>query len=137
MTPSKPTRFLNVDLELLSTTNLQPLLDHLDTATLVLRNSEDNGRQTVWLELDADPADPDEAIGRFASVIESLPDNLRRQWNACDDRCLNIGIQGGYEPHASAFRLSSDTIARLAALAARLEITVYSAEKLIDSAQGG
>jgi hypothetical protein len=122
------TRFLNVNLELVATTDVQPLLAHLEASTIELRNSVDDGNQTVWLELDADPSDPDEAIRGFAALIESLPDHLREQWAGCDDRCLNIGIERGLTPHASAFGISSETLVRIAGLTARLEITVYSPE---------
>ena len=123
------TRFLNVDLELVATTDLQPLLAHLEASTIELRNSVDDGKQTVWLELDADPVDPDHGIRGFAELIESLPDDLRQHWNRCDDRCLNIGIQSEVTPHASGFGITSETLARIAGLAARLEITVYSPER--------
>jgi hypothetical protein len=61
-------------------------------------------------------------------LVESLPSDIRRLWGECEDRCLNVGIQSGVTPHASAFRISTDAIAKLIAMAARLEITVYSAD---------
>lgn len=119
------TRFLNVDLELVATTELKPLLEHLAGATITLRNSSDGEWRIVWLELADDPRDADDAILHFARLIESLPPDARRLWNRCDDRCLNVGIQGGPVPHASAFRISANALGRLAAITARLEVTVY------------
>jgi hypothetical protein len=78
------------------------------------------------MELVGDPKDTDDAILRYAMLVESLPSDIRRLWDECEDRCLNVGIQSGLTPHASAFRISSDAIAKLDAIAARLEITVYS-----------
>jgi hypothetical protein len=80
------------------------------------------------VELDADPKDTDDAIVRYAMLVDSLPSEIRRLWDQCEDRCLNVGIQSGLTPHASAFRISTDAIAKLVAIAARLEITVYSAD---------
>jgi hypothetical protein len=114
-----------VDLELVADTDLAPLVSHLAASTIALRNSLDDGKRTVWLELEADPADSEEALGRFAALIESLRETLRHLWDRCDDRCFNIGIQAGVTPHASAFEVSPATIARLAALAVRLEMTLY------------
>jgi hypothetical protein len=119
------TRFLNVDLELVATIELDPLLDHLQPATITLRDSVDDERRTVWLELSTDPQDTDDAIRRFAALVESLPGDLRGYWDRCEDRCLNVGIQSGFAPHASAFRISVESIAKLASMAARIEITVY------------
>jgi hypothetical protein len=41
---------------------------------------------------------------------------------------VNVGIQAGRTPHATAFRLSPDAVAGLAEIAARLEFTVYGSE---------
>lgn len=128
MPDSEATQFLNVDLELVATFDLTPLLEHFNSATFTLRDSVDDGRRTVWMELAPDPKDTDDAILRYAMLIESLPGNLRRLWDGCEDRCLNVGIQSGLTPHASAFRISQAAITKLVALAARLEITVYSAD---------
>lgn len=120
--------FLNVDLELVASTDVQPLLERLSSDTFVLRDCTEDGRRTVWLELAKDPRDAQDAMLGFVRVIESLQDQPRRAWEECDDRCLNIGIQGTPGPHAAAFRISAATLARTAALGARLEITVYGAE---------
>lgn len=128
MPDSEATRFLNVDLELVATVDLAPLLEHFNPTTFTLRDSVDNGRRTVWMELDPDPKDTDGAILRYAMLVESLPSDIRRLWDECEDRCLNVGIQSGLSPHASAFRISTAALAKLVAIAARLEITVYSVD---------
>ena len=129
MPDSETTRFLNVDLELVATFDLAPLLEYLSQPTFTLRDSVNEGRRTVWMELNADPKDTDDAIRRYAMLVESLPSDIRRLWDECEDRCLNVGIQSGLSPHASAFRISTAALAKLVAIAARLEITVYSAHR--------
>jgi hypothetical protein len=128
MTGSEATRFLNVDLEVVATFDMTPLLEHFNSTTFTLRDSVDDGQRTVWMELAPDPKDTDDAIVRYAILVESLPSDIRRLWDECDDRCLNVGIQSGLSPHASAFQISTDAIAKLVAISARLEITVYSAD---------
>jgi hypothetical protein len=125
---AEPTRFLNVDLELIdsSDVDLDPLLEHLANATFTLRDSVEEGKRTVWLELNHGPEDVDDAITRFADLVESLPSDIRMRWNQCHDRCLNIGIQGGSAPHASAFRIATKSLAKAAAISTRMEITVYA-----------
>jgi hypothetical protein len=125
---AEPTRFLNVDLELIGTPDidLNPLLEHLAAATFTLRDSVEEGKRTVWLELNHGPQDLDEAIARFADLVESLPSDIRTHWDKCHDRCLNIGIQAGPVPHASAFRIASTSLAKAAAISARMEVTVYA-----------
>jgi hypothetical protein len=128
MSDSEAPRFLNVDLELVATFDLAPLLEQFASATFTLRDSVEDGRRTVWLELEVDPKDPDDAIFRYAMLVESLPSHIRRLWDESEDRCLNVGIESGLTPHAGAFPISTEAIAKLAAIAARLEITLYSAD---------
>ncbi len=122
------TRFLNVDLELVAAIELAPLLENLSPTTFALRDSVDDGKRTVWLELGRDPRNLEDAILEFAGLIESLPGSIRALWDGCEDRCVNVGIQGGIAPHASAFQISPAAISKLAAISARLEITVYAAD---------
>lgn len=124
---SDTTEFLNVDLELIATIDVTPLIEHFGPSTFVLRNSVDHDTRTVWLELSPEPPDADDAIRRFAALVESLPGEIRKYWDACDDRCLNIGIQSGFAPHAKAFPISMESIRKLSSIAARIEITVYRA----------
>jgi hypothetical protein len=125
--PEAATRFLNVDLELVSTGALGPLLAALAREAIVLRDRVDGGKQVVWLELGHQPAGIEEAIHDFTRLIEALPPELRRVWDGCEDRCLNVGVQGGLGPHASAFTISASAVAAAAAVSARLEFTVYGA----------
>lgn len=68
------------------------------------------------------------AIQDFMSLVEAPPAELRGSWDAREDRCLNVGVQGGFLPHASVFRISASVMAALAATSTRLEVTVYAAE---------
>lgn len=129
MTPKIPTegvtRFLNVDLELVSTGDIDPLLAHWSDEMVTLRDSTADGRRVVWIELGRDPQDADIGIREFARLVEALPVSLRERWDACADRCFNVGVQGGGDSGATAFRISENTIRALATMSARLELTVY------------
>jgi hypothetical protein len=124
--PSEGTHFLNVDLELVTEGVVDPILDHWSTNVAVLRNSAEEGRRTAWLELKDQYESPEDVIVEFLKLIDALPGQLRAVWDACSDRCFNVGIQAGNESHSSAFRISSGTLGRIAAVSARLELTVYS-----------
>jgi hypothetical protein len=76
--PDSVTRFLNIDLELVATFDLAPLLEYFNQTLFKLRDSVDEGRRTVWMELYADPKDMDDAILRYAMLVESLPKEIRR-----------------------------------------------------------
>jgi hypothetical protein len=123
-----PTRLLNVDLELVGTAELDPLLQRFSVSACVLRDSNESGRRTVWLELEGESFDANGTLVRFAELVAGLPRDMRALWDRCDDRCLNVGIQAGTTPHDAAFRIEAGTVARLAGIAARLEFTVYATE---------
>jgi len=122
------TRFLNVDLELVAAVGLGPLTTHLGENVIVLRDSVDEAIRTVWLELSSEPRDVDDAVRRYVTLIEALPPVLRRLWDECADRCLNVGIQAGRTPHAAAFCVSQFAVAGAARISARFEFTVYGEE---------
>src|SRR4030095_2296377 len=101
--PDSVTRFLNVDLELVATFDLAPLLEYFNAETFTLRDSVAEGRSTAWMHLPPDPKDTNDAILRYSILVESLPSDVRRLWDACEDRRLNVGIQSGFAPRITAF----------------------------------
>jgi len=64
-------------------------------------------------------------VARFVRLVRALSADARRAWNECDDRCLNVGIQAGSAPDAEVFRIAAESVAGIAEIGARLEITVY------------
>ncbi len=121
------TRTLGTELEIVSNGDLTPLLEHLESHVAVIRNSIDDGRHTLWLELDPTEGDVDDAVQRYVRLLEDLPAHLREIWDASSDRCLNTGIQAGWTPHAHPVRLSADSISRAARISIRHQFTVYAA----------
>ena len=122
--PGEETRFLNVDLELVTRGGVDALLAHWGSLVM-LRDSVEDGKRTIWIELEEDQADVDSTLESFLALVESLPASLRRQWDECEDRCFNIGVQAGTTPASVAFRLAPDALRRIAAMQARVEFTVY------------
>src|SRR5689334_22212771 len=125
--PWDETQRLGTELEVVSDDDLTPLLEHLQSHVAVIRNSVDDGRHTLWLELEPTEIDLDDAVQRYAALVEALPAHLRALWDASLDRCLNTGIQSGWTPHAYAVRFSAESISRAARVALRHQSTVYAA----------
>jgi hypothetical protein len=122
------TRFLNIDLELITCGALDLLLAHWSRDVVVLRDSIDGRTRTVWLEAVDDVDDAERSLLALLHLIDGLPADLRLLWDSCDDRCFNIGIQAGMSPHASAFSISTGTLTRVTGVMARLNLTVYAPE---------
>ena len=121
------TRFLNVDLELVTTAEIDALL--AEWADLViLRDSLDDGIRTIWIELgEPDLKDADSTIKEFLTLVESLSPASRKLWDACRDRCFNVGVQAAAGPHHVVFAIASSVLQRVVDVNARVAFTVYGA----------
>lgn len=117
---------LGAELELVARSSLHTLLEHLGGAVNALRNSVEGGVHTLWLELAPSECSLDEAISRYAAIFDALPPEMRAVWDSCTDRCVNVGLQAGFRPHAFSLQASCDAIAKLACLGLRLQITLYA-----------
>jgi hypothetical protein len=120
------TRRLGTELEVVADFDLTPLLEQLGSRVAVIRNSVDSGRHTLWFQHVPTEKDLDDAVRRYAVMIEALPDQVRDLWNNSFDRCLNTGVQGGLHPPSYALELSSSAMALEVRIAARHRFTVYA-----------
>jgi hypothetical protein len=116
------TSFLTVDLDLGAQCDLEELLRHLETAVLVLYRTE----KFLSLELNEPYLSLDETLVKWVEVIERLPSEAKKIWDRCEFRRMNIGIQGGVEPHEAHFTISSKTISSLASVQSEIMLTVYA-----------
>jgi hypothetical protein len=121
------TLFLNVDLELVSSSDLGPLIAAFGRGVIILRDTTERRRRTVWLELARQPRTIDQAFSGYAELASKLPRAARLLWKGCSDRCLNVGIQSGLEP-AAYFEISRAGVAIAATMDARIVVTVYGAD---------
>jgi hypothetical protein len=119
---------LGTELEIVADFDLTPLLERLQPHVEVLRNSVDDGRHTLWVELEPTESDIDDAVERYVGMIEALSPPLRALWDTSTDRCLNTGVQAGWTPHAFPVRLSAGSIARAARISVRHQFTIYAAD---------
>jgi hypothetical protein len=120
------TTFLNVDLDLVSRSNLQPLVSALGRRIFPLYVGRIRRKYEVHLELSRAPKNPDEAIRHFAGLIRSLPNDERKLWDTARIRDFNIGVQAGMRPHAYKLSLSPETIETISILRARIVVILYA-----------
>src|SRR5262245_47171735 len=122
------TTFLNVDLDIISKSRLEPLVAAFGKGVSVLYVGPERSLYGAHLELGGPSfsKSADMAIGALAALVGQLPRKVRRLWNHERVKDFNIGIQGGYKPHSSVFPLNVKTINAVARLGARIVVTVYS-----------
>jgi hypothetical protein len=122
------TTFLNVDLDIYSRSDLQPLVAALSQKTFVLHAARYGRSHSADLELARSPKTANGAIRIFAGLISGLPKRERRLWDMATARDFNIGVQAATQPHSYEIRLAHDTVETVSALKARIVVTVYGAE---------
>jgi hypothetical protein len=115
-------RYLNVDLEVWSRMNLEPLVQAFGAVNL--HHGLISGRWHASFEVEPE-ADAETALAALIQRVRGLDPVARSRWDAAERRESNIGIQAGEGPEAFELPLSSETLAALAQLGGRLVITVY------------
>ena len=126
------TQFLNVDLEIESSEDLQPIVDEFGEDVSVLFHGKlDRGTWLACFEIMTvlpSARDPDGYIGGFCWLVEQLTPEARRLWDNCHSRKFDIGIQGGSSPAGYQTQIRPDSVSRLAKLGGTVVITIYSPE---------
>ena len=78
------------------------------------------------LEIAQDPKNADNAIKKFAALINSLPKPARRLWDSAKRRDFSIGVQAATRSEVVDIALEPETVRAAAALNARVVITTYA-----------
>ena len=120
-----PPYFLNVDLDVRSTSDLGPLMQAMGRRVAVLHCGPVGSRYLLAIETARTHKNPDANVHAMCAIVESLSRPARRLWNAAEKQ-FDIGYEIGSEHVASRFTLRNDTVQRIARLGASLAITHYS-----------
>jgi len=122
-------QYCNTDLELMSSHDLTAL-----AAALTARGVEplhgvsriDDDSWQAWFEtMPTFHTEPEPNIAAMLDAVESLPPELRADWDGCTSRIFNLGYDCGDEPWAFNRSLSAGLLARITAAGASLTITLY------------
>ena len=116
------TTFLNVDIDIYSKKNINALLKALRNA-IVIQNQDSEGFTSISAKQHTKTINS--AILNYYRIIEGLPKKEKDIWYSCNKRILNIGIQGGAQPHEKPFTLSKKSIEYAQKLGAEIIFTVY------------
>lgn len=120
------TTFLNVDLDLQSRYDLQPLIEALSPVIEPLGVWQTGRTHCAFLELVRQPKNADSAIRKMAGVINGLPRAKRKLWDATKSRIFNVGIEAGMTQGTYVEDVSPETVTLVSKLGAHICFTVYS-----------
>ena len=123
------THFLNVDLDIYSRSDLEPLVTALGQRVYALYMGRTRRTYEAHLELSVGIIkSADAAIRAFCALIGALPKTRRELWDAAKTREFNIGVQTGMQPHWWETVISNETVEAAAKLNARIGFAVYAPE---------
>ena len=117
--------FLNVDLEIESYQNLQPIVDDFGDNVLILYCGEAHGHYRATFELANRDADADSIISHFCLLIESLGKEAKTLWGKAFIRVFDVGYESGLEPRSYSSEIRAETVERVAAIGASIRVTIY------------
>ena len=122
------THFLNVDLDLYSRSNLEPLVAAMGTKVNVLYMGRHKRTYRAHLELAGSGLDdsPDSTIRSFCALIAALPRQAARLWKAAKSRDFNIGVQAAMQPRSYEMPLAAEIVKAASKVNARIVLTVYA-----------
>lgn len=126
-----PIKYVNTDLDLTSSVDLTPLLEHFEPLGVfsIYINQEADGRWISILETTPEYPDPESNIRAMLDVIEASSEDIKTIWHACTQREFNIGYECGDEPWAFNQGLTTATLRRTAEVGATLRITIYPPDR--------
>lgn len=141
MDPFQDSHFLNVDLDIKSSSDLSLIASFLGDRVWILYNDIIAPGGLYLLSLEPNPKreisnNPERYIRYLVDLIDSLPPNLMKLWNKSASRVFDIGFRGGVVPQSESndecqeikvykADLSPKIAAKLSRLRATIRITVY------------
>jgi hypothetical protein len=129
---NEPTHLLNVDLDIVSTTPLEPLVQALGATVDVLHVGKWGRRYGARLEVagSGHRANADRLINRFVVLVEALPRRPRLLWDRAQAREFNVGIEAATESPMFEWRIQPKTLDAVARVDGQVIVTVYAPERV-------
>lgn len=119
------THFLNVDLDIYSRVDLQPLVNALGKKVSALYVGRDGSSYCAHLEIAKITKTVDSTIRALCGLIQALPTAERHLWNAARVRSFSVGIQAGRQPNPCDFAIGAKTVKTVSELSAQIVLTLY------------
>jgi hypothetical protein len=127
--------FLNVDLEVFSKSDLNPIVAALGSKVHVHFLGMEFGLFKAYVELAQQPKTPDAGIVRYAKLIQNLPPRARGLWDSAKSRSFDIGLKAPERGRYYWSAVGPKAIRAAADVGAQIAITVYGPMKTVGRAK--
>ena len=127
--PFEEPRFLAIDLDVRSRRSLAPLARAWSWSYQPLNTAERSDPRWLIVHPRRVVVSAEAAAKQLLRHVGALGGDARRCWEQAHRRTFDIGVQaGGPGRPFDDIRLTAETLARIAAVGARIQVTVYPAE---------
>jgi hypothetical protein len=118
--------YLNTDFELMSSSDLTPIVESFGEDAIVLYNGKWGKYYKAIFESPSDSSgDPNAIVLYFNELVTSLNEKERTLYDSCFSKIFDIGFEAGSSEVVCYSELRERTICILAKLQARIGVTVY------------
>lgn len=127
-----PSVFLNVDLDIRSSSNLEPLLVALcrQKKAFVLNSGLHKRTYFASLELDGRGGlTANQTLRRLCALIQALPKTERELWDKAKVRDFSLGVEPRLDLYCDELPIAADTLETVAELNARIVFCVYAPDQ--------
>jgi hypothetical protein len=137
-------QFLNVDLDIRSKSDLQPLVDAFGDKIIILYVGRENRHYKARIELNGSHHKreaakhervPETIILGFCKLIRGLPPAARKLWNGARTRDFDVGIESGKLRKYYWFELTPNALQAAVEVNAKISVSVYGPMKRLKTAK--
>jgi len=120
--------FLNIDLDIESSTDISPLIQEWGNRISVHRNEEIDG--VFYGSFETSCSGVHRIIDEYVSLINGLSHTSRIIWDTAQRRDFDFGYESGSEPNNYHSRIESEYINKLAKVGGSVVISIYPIQSI-------
>jgi len=121
--------YLNTDFEIESKEDVTRIAEEFGEDVFVLFQEKMRGLYCARFEVAPVFLGADEAISCFCSLVEQLPEDLRKILDECVSRTVDMGFESGNVPPSFRVELRASTVRRIADIGCSIIVTIYPSHR--------
>lgn len=116
-------QFLNIDLDIESSTDISPIVQEWEGRVSVHRHEKID--EAYFGSFETSYSGINEIVEEYVTLIEGLSQSSRNIWDNANKRDFDFGYESGTEPNNFHSRIESESIGKLAMVGGSVVVTIY------------